>query len=389
MIWICTVQETILCKGGGIESWLDPIVDIAGAAFAPATGGLSLLAPAALGVADAAQGNWLGALGNAGAAVGGYLAEPAIAGGEASLFGGAAPAAASAAAPVAGGLGAGASGADVLAGGAIDSGAADIGIGATGAAAGGPTAGALGGAAGGTGGTALSLGGGASGASGGAALNAGTLTAPAATTASGVTAPSTSALLGSGGGATSTAAANLTGVPFTAAQAPTGLSGVAGDIGGFLSENKGLILPAAALGASALMTPKPPAAQSGQNAAGSEVGGIASQLSGAASGTLPPGYESMVDSALQDSITQIKSRYSALGLSGSTMEAQDIAAANERAVSERANLASGLTTQAIQAAGLQNQIYGQIAQQQTQQDNALQTALANFAGAAAGGALKG
>ena len=60
------------------------------------------------------------------------------------------------------------------------------------------------------------------------------------------------------------------------------------------------------------------------------------------------------------------------------MEGQDIAAANERAAAERFKIASDVTQQGLQAAGMADSVYAQIAQLQMSQDTQLRDALTAF-----------
>ena len=111
-----------------------------------------------------------------------------------------------------------------------------------------------------------------------------------------------------------------------------------------------------------------------------------------ATGKLPAPQEAQVQQALQDSITAIKSKYASLGMSGSTVEQDDIQAANQKALVLSGTLAeqmaqTGLSAGSQAASSLQisGTIYETIMQQQIQQDNALQQAIAAFAGQSADG----
>ena len=113
-------------------------------------------------------------------------------------------------------------------------------------------------------------------------------------------------------------------------------------------------------------------------------------------GVLPAAYEQQVQNATQDATTTIKAKYASLGLSGSTMEAQEIQALNERATALRGTLAQQLAQtgvaiggQAIQTLGLQGNIYNDLMQATIQQDNALASAIGNFAGQIGRGAAQG
>lgn len=163
------------------------------------------------------------------------------------------------------------------------------------------------------------------------------------------------------------------------------------------SGGMGSLLPLGLFGASMLAKPKAPDL--------SELNRIAGDLSGPGStqsvldseakslipsvstGQLPPGADALVSNALQDAHTSIKSKYASLGLAGSTMEMQELSAAESRAAGQRFEMASSLTNTGITEAGLSAsdlgasaQIYESIMKTQMEQDSALQAALANFAG---------
>ena len=132
-------------------------------------------------------------------------------------------------------------------------------------------------------------------------------------------------------------------------------------------------------------------------------------------GSLPPGAQTLVNNALNDATNSIKSKYAQLGLTGSTMESQELASANSQAQAQSFQYAQQLTNTGISdaaaatsdinsAAAIQTNIinaglsasglsatelgtsatiYNDILQSQVAQDIALQTALANFASASA------
>lgn len=107
-------------------------------------------------------------------------------------------------------------------------------------------------------------------------------------------------------------------------------------------------------------------------------------------GKLPSGAEQSVTNAINDAITTTKARYANLGLSGSTMEADAVANIQNQATAIRFKIAQEMaqtgiqaTSQAAGAMGLQDTIYTQLMNAQISQDQALQQAIARFAGAAA------
>lgn len=105
-------------------------------------------------------------------------------------------------------------------------------------------------------------------------------------------------------------------------------------------------------------------------------------------GQLPPAQQAEVDQATQSAIGTIKSRYAAMGLSGSTMEASAIGAAQQNAQVIQANIESQMfqqgataVSQATQDLNLQDTVYAQIMEAQVQQDAALQQSIGQFAAA--------
>lgn len=176
-----------------------------------------------------------------------------------------------------------------------------------------------------------------------------------------------------------------TGISGGAGPAPGGGFG-ASDIMKFLKSNPNLILGGVGLGAAAANKPSLPN-MGNLNAEATAANNTANSLINAeTSGQLPPGQQQMVQNALNDTISGIRAKYANMGLSGSSSEQQEIAAARERAAATTADLATKVTGQGLNALGLAEQIYATIAQLKLGQDQGLQQAIANFAGAAAGGA---
>lgn len=169
--------------------------------------------------------------------------------------------------------------------------------------------------------------------------------------------------------------------------APKADPGMLGGISNFLRQN-GPLLSLGALGASALMPktqiPNMGAMTGNANAASQTAQSLIPSVS---TGKLPAGAEQMVQNATKDAVTNIKAKYAGMGLSGSSMEGQDVAAANERAQAMRFQIADELTKTGLNAAGLSDQMYAQLAQLILSQDSGLMDAIAGFANAMAlGGA---
>lgn len=104
-------------------------------------------------------------------------------------------------------------------------------------------------------------------------------------------------------------------------------------------------------------------------------------------GQLPPGAEQMAETGLQDAQAGIRARYAAMGLSGSTMEGQDLASAQMQSEAQKYQMAQSAANFGMQNMQLADTIYGQIANYQLDQDKQLQDALAAFASAASGGSI--
>lgn len=106
-------------------------------------------------------------------------------------------------------------------------------------------------------------------------------------------------------------------------------------------------------------------------------------------GQLPPGAQTGINNALKDAQTAIRAKYANLGLSGSTMETQELNAAKDRAEAMTFQQANQLTQTGLQALGMTGNagaLYNEIMNAQLEQDQNLQQALANFAAAGSGGA---
>ena len=83
----------------------------------------------------------------------------------------------------------------------------------------------------------------------------------------------------------------------------------------------------------------------------------------------------------------IAGKYANLGLSGSTMEAQDMAGLQQQTAAMKYNLAQQASDFGLKSMQLADTIYSQLANYQLSQDQQLQDALAQFAAAAGGGGL--
>lgn len=196
----------------------------------------------------------------------------------------------------------------------------------------------------------------------------------------------------------------------TAANAPIGsaeLSSLAGSVpasaGGAASTGSGLfnslksagsiaspLISGAGLAMNLLGQKKPPVSE---NQAEAAIGTDASQTAATgqqlqsylASGTLPPGAQAGIDQAANSAKAAIRSKYASMGMSGSSSEQQELAAADTNAQAQGAALATQLLNSGISESQLSGQLYQSILNNQTQQDAALSSSIGNFASSLAGG----
>jgi hypothetical protein len=99
----------------------------------------------------------------------------------------------------------------------------------------------------------------------------------------------------------------------------------------------------------------------------------------ATSGTLPPGQQAALDSAINATIAGIRGKYAQVGQSGSSAEMQEVSAARERAVAMGGNIAAQLSAQGLSETQLASGIYEQLMNVQIQQDQALSQGIGNLA----------
>jgi len=113
-------------------------------------------------------------------------------------------------------------------------------------------------------------------------------------------------------------------------------------------------------------------------------------------GQLPPGQQAVVAKGLQDAISTIKGRYAAMGLTGSTMEADAIANAQQQSViaateieAQMAQTGQSAISSATQALQLESGVYNTIMNAVLSQDQNLANAVSQFASSAALGTAIG
>lgn len=165
--------------------------------------------------------------------------------------------------------------------------------------------------------------------------------------------------------------------------------------GGFLNKSDlSTILSAGGLGLNLLNRNKPiPGEAQVKSAASGLTATAAGQAAQGAqleqflqSGTLPPGLSAGVRSATESAKAAIRSGYAQRGESGSSAEAQDLQAAEERALTASQTVAlqllqqgSSMVGQAVNTEGLAAQLYQEIMRDALTRDQELGSAIGNFA----------
>jgi hypothetical protein len=103
------------------------------------------------------------------------------------------------------------------------------------------------------------------------------------------------------------------------------------------------------------------------------------------SGTLPPGAQASVDQLTQSEIAKIKSQFASMGLSGSTMETEAIAQAQEGAQARAFSIAQNMASLGLSDMQLSSGIFQQLLNSGLRSDQEFQQALTQFASSLAGG----
>jgi hypothetical protein len=102
------------------------------------------------------------------------------------------------------------------------------------------------------------------------------------------------------------------------------------------------------------------------------------------SGTLPPGAQATVDASRNAAEAGIRSADARLGISGSTMEAQQIGEAKQQAAGQQFLIANELLGQGAKYTNLSANIYDELLKSQAGTDQEFQKALMTFAGGLGG-----
>ena len=116
------------------------------------------------------------------------------------------------------------------------------------------------------------------------------------------------------------------------------------------------------------------------------LGSEATQLQNyVATGTLPPGVNTVLQQVHQGMTQQIKARYAALGMSGSTAEQQDLNNATLQVQSQGATEALNLMNQGVSMANLSSNLLQSLMSTNVQQNNQTVQSIGQLAAALAGG----
>lgn len=162
-------------------------------------------------------------------------------------------------------------------------------------------------------------------------------------------------------------------------------------IGTAVGNNANVLLPAALLGYQALNQQNLPSANgiaANQRAAGDQLSAQGATLTNALNtGKLPEGAQGAIDSAVAAAKASVRSQYSSMGLSGSTMEAQALQGIDQKASEQKFAMINNLVQTGLKETELGNGIYDSLLKDSLAQDSALSASIARFAAAAGGGGV--
>ena len=102
-------------------------------------------------------------------------------------------------------------------------------------------------------------------------------------------------------------------------------------------------------------------------------------------GVLPQAWQQSVSHAADEAKTAIRSRYAAMGQTGSSAEMQDLAQVDQQASSQGLQIAQQLFQAGATQSGMSNQLYSKLLDNAVQQDAQLGSALSGFGNAVSGG----
>ena len=102
-------------------------------------------------------------------------------------------------------------------------------------------------------------------------------------------------------------------------------------------------------------------------------------------GTLPPGVQTTINNATSGAQAAIRAKYASMGLSGSSMETQELNQLNLNAASAGAQVALNLYTQGLSDAQISAGIYKTLLSTDQEQQQLTSNAISNMAAALSGG----
>ena len=171
----------------------------------------------------------------------------------------------------------------------------------------------------------------------------------------------------SGGGGSHTNWSNFSNAPF-------------GTLADAVGNNAAPLIAGGGLALSALRGNTPVAGQGALSAEAASLAANGATLQGyLSSGTLPAGVQQSIVQATDAAKASIRSRYAAMGQSGSSAEMQDLASVDQHAATQGATIATQLLNTGISETGLSEQIYANLLNAATQQNAQLGQAIGNFA----------
>ena len=171
----------------------------------------------------------------------------------------------------------------------------------------------------------------------------------------------------SGGGGSHTNWSNFSNAPF-------------GTLADAVGNNAAPLIAGGGLALSALRGNTPMAGQGALSAEAASLAANGATLQGyLSSGTLPAGVQQSIVQATDAAKASIRSRYAAMGQSGSSAEMQDLASVDQHAATQGATIATQLLNTGISETGLSEQIYANLLTAATQQNAQLGQAIGNFA----------
>lgn len=168
--------------------------------------------------------------------------------------------------------------------------------------------------------------------------------------------------------------------------------GVGPSTSNIIGKNLGPLVAAGGLGASLLTAPSGVTAKQTSadiSALTKQAGDLAA--AGTAnqgylqSGTLPPGAQAAVSQATQAAKAHVRSQFSSLGLTGSTMEAQALNNIESQAAQQVFDIGNKLVSTGLTQTQLSNQLYEQLISLGGQQTASTQSAIAALAASLSGG----